>query len=204
MSQWLCPISKVVSIDYSAFSNQSEIDQYIRKLRQTVIKLKLQNDFLLKEESYLPLKVENMVAFNSQKMYHTDLQEVNIQYKALTITYDHKKFPQLIITPRNHQQNYIEKVLSICIRDELFTGVYGCFELQGNGTVHGHFIIPYYANENQLYEKLVPYFTDKVHPKQYAIKIKDVDDIAGWFTYMHKESKDYIEYNLMKKNSLDL
>ena len=203
MSQWLCPISKIVNISYSKFSNQYELDDYIRKLRNMVIKLKLQNDFLLKEESYLPLKVENMVSFNTDKKYHTDLAEVNIQYKAITITFDHKKFPQLIITPKNHQQNYIEKVISICIREELFTGVYGCFELQGNGTIHGHFIIPYYGDEKLLYEKLIPYFTDRKQ-KQYAIVIKTVDDIVGWFTYMHKESKDFIEYNLMKKNSLDL
>jgi len=209
-------VSNLVKINYQKYSSQYEVDDYIRKLREIVVRLKIQNDFLLKEESYLPLKLDHQkIAFNSGKKCHTDLEEVSIQYKAITITFDHKKFPQLIITPINHQQEYIEKVISQCIHDEIFNGVYGCFELQKNGVVHGHFIVPYYANELILYEKLVPYFTDRIG-KQYAVLIKNVDNVEKWFEYMNKDEpvppysvrpKDkyqFIEYNICKRNTLDL
>ena len=198
---------KLLNTNYHKYQAQYEVDDYIRQLREAVKTLKLQNDYLSKKESYIPLTVPRNYIFNNEFMDETELENPTDNFIAITITFDQKKFPQLIITPLSEQINYIKKVLSIFIYDESFTSIYGSFERQKNGYIHAHLIMPYYGNILNLHDKLSPYFTNRSKSnKQYAVLIKPVDNLQKWFEYINKTEtfKEFIEYNLIKKNPLDL
>ena len=199
-------ITKLLTFNYQKCSSQYEIDNYIRVLRKNLLDLKLQNDFLLKEESYIPIKVHREYYFDEEEMFETDLKDKDADYKAITITFDQKKFPQLIITPLSEQIKYIEKVISNLLYEQHITAIYGSFERQKNGYIHGHFIVPYYGNHHNLQTHINTYFTDRTKgDKQYAVLIKPVDNLSVWFKYMNKKEtfKKFLEYNL-KINSLNI
>lgn len=209
-------IPKLVNKNYQKFTSQYEVDDYIRSLRRALIDLKLQNDFLLKTEQYIPISCERNYPFDEDKMTVDQLDEPNRDYIAINVTFDHKKFPQLIITPLEEQKKYIKKVFSNLLYDNHITAVYGCFEKQKNGTIHGHFIAPHYGNFDNLEEHINTYFTNRTKQQQrYAVLIKPVTDKGNWFVYMNKdepappycvrrkERGDFIEWNLRKK-TLDL
>lgn len=197
--------SKLVNKNYQKYTSQYEVDEYIRQLRRSLIDLKLKNDFLLKEELYIPIKVERNYPYNNDQITIDQIQEPNRNFIAITITYDHKKFPQLFITPISEQIKYIEKVFSVLLYDNDITAVYGSFERQKNGFIHGHFITPYYGNYKHLENYISTYFTNGHNGKQHAVLIKPVDDINKWLQYINKKEdfKDYLEYNI-KIKTLDL
>jgi hypothetical protein len=210
-------IIQLVNKNYSKMTSMYEIEDYIRQLRKTVLDLKLKNNFLLKNEQYLPIKCERNYPFDESIMELEELEEPDRDFIAINITYDQKKFPQLIITPLEEQKKYIKKVFSNLLYEERITAVYGCFEKQKNGVIHGHYIVPYYGDHSELEEYINSYFTNrKFGDKQYAVLIKKVTTKIDWFTYMNKdepsppysvrrkENGDFIEYNLRKKNPLDL
>lgn len=199
-------IISLLSLDYSKFSQQFEVDDYIRRLRDMVTQLKIKNDFLLEKKTYLPMVIKkdsDMVNF-TRSVIESCSQVEQVAYIAVTITYDPRFFPQLIITPLWEQENYIKRVLAHQINNNRITSIYGCFELQKNGRIHFHGIIPVYGSEKiaKLEDELSAYFTSGTHQK--AIKIKPVDNIQKWLDYINKkeEYKTYLEYNMKVNNSL--
>lgn len=199
---------KLLNKNYGKFTSQYQVDEYIRLLRSSIKQLKLQNDFLMKEEQYIPITVPVNYPYNNDIMFDNEIEDLDKDFIAVTITFDQKKFPQLIITPLNEQIKYIEKVFSILIYDKHITGLYGAFERQKNGYIHGHFIMPHYGDHNNLLETITPYFTNRTIKQQHAVLIKKIrkcefvtHNIPKWFQYMNKVEtfKEYIEYNLRKK-----
>lgn len=195
-----CPIIRLLNVDYSKFSHQNDVDDYIRKLRKTVTTLKIQNDYLNKTESYLPkvLKKDSDMVNFTRSVIESCSQLPNVAYIALTITYDPRFFPQLIITPLWEQENYIKRVLANIINKEIIKSIYGSFELQVNGRIHFHGLIPFYGTSEivKLEDELSGYFTD-VKKNQKAILIKPVDDIPKWLNYINKKEhyKTHLCYN---------
>jgi len=202
-----CPVQndkllKLLSYDYQNFQ-QCEIDDYIRKLRKMVTTLALQNDFLQERNNYLPKVLKNdneIMNFTHKEIDYTTQLEENINYVALTITYDINYFPQLLITPLWEQENYIKRVLSKYINENRFKSVYGSYELQQNGRIHFHGIIPYYANAEELENEMARHFTNHIGKRQKSVLIKPVNDIQGWLNYINKNDKykKILEYQLRR------
>lgn len=200
-----CPVNdkliKLLSEEYQNLQ-QYEIDDYIRKLRKTIISLRLKNEFLEKKETYLPnvLKefdsTQKYLYFTQDEIEKEELLEKNVQYAALTITYDINFFPQLIITPLWEQENYIKRVLMKFIQENHFQSIYGSYELQQNGRIHFHGIIPYYAATAELQDQIATYFTSRQGKSQKAVLVKPVNDIQGWLNYINKKDsyKKIINY----------
>ena len=199
-------LAKLINKNYQKFTSQYEVDDYIRSLRRELVTLKLQNDFLLKEESYIPIKVERNYPFKNEELLVKDIEEPNRDFIAITITFDQKKFPQLIITPLHQQIKYIEKVISTIIYEQHITAVYGSFERQKNGYIHAHLIAPYYGDHNNLEKQLSTYFTNRTGEQQHAVLIKPVTDLNKWLIYINKKEdfKEFIEYNLKIKSLNDI
>lgn len=203
-----CQLAKLINKNYQKLTSQYEVDDYIRQLRFAVKELKLQNDFLLETQSYLPIKQPiNNYSFNDQQVNYEDIQDPEVDYYAITLTFDSKKFPQLIITPDIEQIKYIKKVISTILYERLFTRVYGSFEKHKSGIIHFHGVIPLYKsldNKINLDLLLKPYFTDSEHNK-HAVLTKPVDDLQLWIKYINKPEtyKIFLEWNF-KKNTLEI
>jgi len=200
-----CPVQqekvlKLLTHDYQNHIHHYETDDYIRKLRKMITNLALRNDFLEQKNNYLPKVLKNdneILNFSHKEIETVDQLEKNNNYGALTITYDPNYFPQLLITPLWEQENYIKRVLSKFINENRFKSVYGSYELQQNGRIHFHGIIPIY-DYNKLDEEIANYFTSYTGTKQKAVKIKPVDDVQGWLDYINKKDKykKILEYQL--------
>jgi len=191
---------KLLTKNYNNCTAQHEIDEYIRDLRKACIDLKLKNDFLLEKRSYLPIVCLQTYCFNDNKLNISDFETISsLNCVAITLTFDPKKFPQLIITPQYDQILYIQKVISNYLYGKMFNQIYGSFELQQNGNVHFHGIAPYYDEPRVLQSCLAAEFTNRNPLKQNAVLVKPVNDLEGWLTYINKESNDYLEYGIKKK-----
>jgi len=195
-------ISKLLKKDFSKMT-ALELQNYVFKLKNAVYSLKLRNDFLLKTESYINIECPVNYPFNREQMNVTDIELPNRDWIAITLTFDHQKHPQLILTPSYEQKKYIEKVISNLLYEQHITAVYGSFEKHKSGYIHSHILIPHYGPHNNLLEILVPYFTNRPIPKQHAVLIKSVTDISKWISYLNKESQDYYEFNL-RKNTIEI
>lgn len=195
-------IRKVLNKDYSKMDSL-KLESHIRALKKYLYFKTLQNDFLLKKESYLPIECPVNYPYNREKMLITDIELPNRDWLAITITFDQQKHPQLILTPTYEQKKYIEKVISTILYEQHITAVYGSFERHKSGYIHSHIIIPHYGAYHNLYNKLVPYFTNRPIPKQHAILIKPVTDLDKWLNYINKESLDFIEFNV-RKNTIEI
>jgi len=136
-------------------------------------------------------------------MYVTDIELPDRDYIAITLTFDQQKHHQLILTPTYEQKKYIEKVISNLLYEQLISAVYGCFEKHKSGFIHSHLLVPHYGDYNNIYNKLIPYFTNREFKKQHAVLIKPVKDLTKWVNYINKESSDFIEWNL-KKNTIEI
>lgn len=189
--------------DINEIIKWNSLDKYIRLLRRSLKEKIIQNDFLLKKESYIPLEVPVNYPFDTQRLEIDDIEVTNRDFIAITVTFDQQKHPQLIITPAYDQKKYIKKVFSSLIYEQHITAVYGCFEAHKSGFIHAHLIVPHYGDYNDLHNKLTGYFTNRTNTKQHAVLIKPVNDLKKWINYINKESTDFIEWNIRKK-SLDL
>lgn len=194
-------MNKLLILNYSKLTNQFEVDQYIRDLRNALKKKIMQNDFLLKKESYIPIKCNYEFPFKEEIMEYSMIKDIDRDFIAITLTFDQKMHPQLIITPQYDQIKYIKKVISNLIYENHITAVYGCFEKHKSGYIHSHLLVPHYGSHNDLQDKILPYFTNR--KKQHAVLIKHVDDLKKWIDYINKESDDFIEWNL-RKNTLEI
>lgn len=202
-----CPVQhdkiiQLLSFDYHQDNTQQyTIDDYIRKLRKTIVSLKLQNDFLEQKNNYLPKVLKNdneILNFTRHEIESADYLQENINYVAITITYDINYFPQLLITPLWEQENYIKRILSKFLKEKNINSVYGSYELQQNGRIHFHGIIPYYGDLLELEKEMAIYFTNHTGKRQKAVLIKQIDDIQGWLNYINKKDsyKKFIEYQM--------
>lgn len=201
-----CPVQQdkllnLLTYEYQNFQ-QCEVDDYIRKLRKMVTNLALRNDFLEQNNSYLPKVLKNdneILNFTRNEIESVDQLDENIQYAALTITYDINYFPQLIITPLWEQENYIKRILTKFLKEKNIKSLYGSYELQQNGRIHFHGMIPYYANLEELENEMACHFTSHTGKRQKAVLIKWVDDIQGWLNYINKKDKykKLIEYQMV-------
>lgn len=195
-------IQKLLKKDLNKI-NPSELQEYVFKLKKSLYFKTLQNDYLLKNESYINIECPVYYPFNREEMYLTDIELPNRDYIAITLTFDQQKHPQLILTPTYEQKKYIEKVISNLLYEQLISAVYGCFEKHKSGYIHSHLIVPHYGDYNNLLSTIVPYFTNRELKKQHAVLIKPVTDLNKWLTYINKESLDFIEWNL-KKNTIEI
>jgi len=203
-----CPVQqekvlKLLTHDYQNHIHHYETDDYIRKLRKMITNLALRNDFLEQKNNYLPKVLKNdneILNFSHKEIETVDQLEKNNNYGALTITYDPNYFPQLLITPLWEQENYIKRVLSKYINENRFKSVYGSYELQQNGRIHFHGIIPYYANAEELENEMARHFTNHIGKRQKSVLIKPVNDIQGWLNYINKNDKykKILEYQLRR------
>lgn len=208
------PVKSVVGLlnyQYSKCSNQYEVDDYIRQLRSALQMEHMRNQVLLQEDDYIKeLKDQTIVVQNCPNLWLDDITEQVGTPFEITATIDPKRFPQLCVIPDYNQIKYFKKIFSKLIIDNEITNLYGAFEKQKNGNVHFHGITFIYNNNEQSFnlEKLISsYLTNKPYRATAPFKntqCKPVRDLSKWFIYMNKESDDFIEYNLMKKNSLDL
>jgi len=189
--------------DVSKIQFSGDLDKYLRLIRQALKEKIIQNDFLLKKESYIPLECPVYYPFNREPIEVTDIELPNRDWLAITITFDQQKHPQLIITPSFEQKKYIEKVISNLLYEQHITAVYGSFEKHKSGYIHSHLIIPHYGSTINLLETITSYFTNRTIEKQHAVLIKDVTDISKWIGYINKESQDYFEFNL-RKNTIEI
>lgn len=186
--------------------NSIELSQYIRQLRQTIVKQQQRLNYLEKTETYLPLIDTANYPFDEDEL--TEIKNSEIDYAAVTMTLDPKKFPQLMFTPEYNQQKYYKQIISKLIYTDTINAVYGCFEKHLNGIVHCHLIIPTYntpANYQELEKAIKPYLTDRQRNK-YAVVIKPATDSSGWLKYINKPAnyKEYFSFNMIPKNSLEI
>lgn len=192
----------LLKMDTSKIVWSGDLDRYLRLIRQALKEKIIQNDFLLKTESYIPLDCTMVYPFTREIMTVNDIEVPNRDFIAITITFDQQKHPQLIITPQYDQKKYIEKVISNLLYDKHITAVYGSFEKHKSGFIHTHLIVPHYGDYNNLLQTITNYFTNR--KKQHAVLIKKVDNLEKWLNYINKESDDFYEFNLRKNNTLEL
>jgi len=195
-------IQKLLKKDLNKI-NQLNLQEYVFKLKNALYFKTLQNDLLLKNESYINIECPVYYPFNREQMYVTDIELPDRDYIAITLTFDQQKHHQLILTPTYEQKKYIEKVISNLLYEQLISAVYGCFEKHKSGFIHSHLLVPHYGDYNNIYNKLIPYFTNREFKKQHAVLIKPVKDLTKWVNYINKESSDFIEWNL-KKNTIEI
>lgn len=201
-------VPKLLNINYQQLE-PAELSEFIQTLRGALCTLKMRNDFLLKRCSYLPeinshyninLFDREMIDFNH--FWAGQFLDQFDSFYAITITFDPQKFKQILIVPDSDQIVYIEKCIQLMIEGGFLTDLYGCFEYQKNGTIHFHGVFSSYKYPYELEKTFLEYFTNKIE-RQYAIKIKPVDNLQKWISYINKESTFFISYNI-KKRTLDL
>lgn len=137
--------------------------------------------------------------WQSQEIINTFTQskmKIPFEYKSklsnayfITITFDPNKFG--VAQLEDERKQYILYSLYKCIKSELLTEVYGCFEYHKNGLVHAHAIlITGYPKEIQ--QKLHPLYTDNTKNKV-VIQIDKAKHPQAQ-QYIEKESTHYFHY----------
>lgn len=129
-------------------------------------------------------------------------------YLFITLTFDPRKFPQLICTSKEEQKKYIEKVITKAIEQNIIKTFYGVYELQANGNIHYHFITSLYdtmENTKAIKQWFTQWFTDRKDNK-YAVDIKRVTNMAGLVGDYFKKSPEGHLHNLQMsgKKSLEI
>lgn len=203
-------IARLLSKDYSKFSTQFELDNYIRQLRKELQTQYIRNQVLLEETDYIKeLSDQSILVQETDKLYHTDIiSQLGTPYE-ITATIDPNRFKTISIIPDYIQIKYFKKIFSKLIIDDIIPNLYGAFEKQKNGNIHFHGITYIYNNNEQsinIEKHITSYLTNKPYKPNARFKntqCKPVKNIVNWFTYMNKESETFIEYNL-KEKSLDL
>jgi hypothetical protein len=203
-------IARLLSTNYSQYSTQFELDDYIRKLRDSLRTQFIQNQVLLEETDYIKeLKDQSILVQDTEKLFEHDVEFQQGTPFEITATIDPNRFKTISIIPDYYQIKYFKKIFSKLIIDNELTNLYGAFEKQKNGNIHFHGITYIYNNNEQSIsiEKLIAsHLTDKQYRPNARFKntqCKPVKDVLKWFAYMNKESDNFIEYNI-KKKSLDL
>lgn len=203
-------IARLLSKDYSKFSTQFELDNYIRQLRKELQTQYIRNQVLLEETDYIKeLSDQSILVQETDKLYHTDIiSQLGTPYE-ITATIDPNRFKTISIIPDYIQIKYFKKIFSKLIIDDIIPNLYGAFEKQKNGNIHFHGITYIYNNNEQsinIEKHITSYLTNKQYRPNARFKntqCKPVKNVVNWFTYMNKESETFIEYNL-KEKSLDL
>lgn len=127
-------------------------------------------------------------------------------YLFITLTFDPRKFPQLICTSKEEQKKYIERVMTIAVDQSIITSFYGVYELQGNGNIHYHFIASNYDNPHSrktISEFFSAYLTDRKENK-YAVDVKRVTNMKGLIGDYFKKSPEGHLHNLQMSGEKSL
>lgn len=186
--------------------NGLQLSEYIRKLRKTIVKQQQRLNFLEQTETYLPkIDTVNYPYDDNQLM---EIENLSIDYVSVTMTFDPRKFPQLLFTPEYYQQNYFKQIISKLIYTDVINAVYGCFEKHNSGIIHCHFIAPLYntsSNYQELEQIIKPYLTDRATNNK-AVVVKPTTNTSGWLNYINKSAnyKEFFSYNMIVKKPLDL
>lgn len=198
-------VASLLSKDFSKFSTQFELEDYIRNLKQSLKLEYMRNQLLLQEEEYIhDLKEQSIVIQSCDKMWLDDIRPQEGTPFEITATIDPKRFPSLSLIPEYNQIKYFKKIFSKLIVDNELSNVYGCFEKQKNGNIHFHGITYIYNNIEQSnnLERLISSYLTNTHYRPNAkfknTQCKPIRDLSKWFTYMNKESDSFIQYNLSK------
>lgn len=191
-------------------NTQENVSMYIRELRSTLRDLLLENTILRKEATLPDLNQKCNFNYNPLPPNHFYFQKELDDYLFLTITYDPRKFPQLIVSNSEDQKRYIEQVIALAITNQVITLFYGVYELQKNGNIHVHIILNKYSSEENIEtikSFFTPYFTDRKN-NTYAIDCKAVTNIEGLIKDYLIKAPEGVVHNLpidIKKSiSLDL
>lgn len=203
-------VARLLSTDTSKFSTQFELDDYIRQLKTSLRTEYIRNQVLTETEEYIKdLKDQSIVIQDCEKLYHTDIEIPQGTPFEITATIDPNRFKTISLIPDYNQIKYFKKIFSKLIIDNELSNLYGAFEKQKNGNIHFHGITYIYNNNEQSFtlEKLITsHLTNKEYRRNARFKntqCNPVKNVVNWFTYMNKESNNFIEYNLKKKD-LDL
>lgn len=119
------------------------------------------------------------------------LQGQYSDYHFITLTFDPSKFGQY--NDEHDEKNYI--LMTIKLFQDLYKPLHltGCFEYQGNGTIHGHFIISTNLNDEAIQSFFQPFFTDNKKNyravKSLPAKFPTVED------YLRKEALTFFRYD---------
>lgn len=195
-------------------NKEENLSMYIRELRSGFRELLLQNT-IYRQEATLPhiCKISPYFRYNPVSDSHwffqfCDSEDERHDYLFITLTFDPRKFPQLIVCPEEEQKQYIEQVLTIAHDTQKIGLFYGVYELQGNGNIHYHMITSLYdskENKDSIKSFFTPFFTDRLENK-YAVDVKQVYDMKGLINdYLLKAPKGLC-HNLSpdQTQSLDL
>lgn len=169
---------------------------YVKRLRQGLAYL-IEENSILRKEALLPYLTDidgsfrNVLPTNEEILDHLNGGDLLF----ITITFDPRKFPQIIVCSEEQQKLYFEQVLTLAIINEYITHFFGVYETQKNGNIHLHFITKNYNNiENRktIREFLSQYLTDRKDNK-YCVDIRPVKDINGLLNdYLKKDVRGYI------------
>jgi len=183
------------------------LSQYLKDLR-TVLRSTVEELMIRREQPIFPILPVKLYNFNYHKeeTTHWFFDKDENDYLFITITFDPRKFPQIVVATHIQQQKYIEQAIASSIEEEVIRLFYGVLEEQKNGNLHFHFVVQKYNckdNINQLIEFFKPLFTD-VKTNKYCIDVKPVTDLKNLFEdYLKKKPLGYI-HNLPQDLALDL
>lgn len=188
-------------------NKEENLSQYIRELRSSFSDLLLENA-VIREKATLPKigPVSQYFRYTAVNPNHNFFTYDLDQYLFITITYDPRKFPQLIITSDEEQKKYIEQVITRAVQSDELTSFYGVFERQKNGNIHYHFIAKLYnsdENKESIKSFLTPFFTDRKDNK-YCIDVKRVTNIEGLIKDYLIKAPEGILHNLSDEQQYDL
>lgn len=180
-------------------NDETNISSYIRELRSSLADLLMENS-ILRDEASLPFisKISKSFRYNPLPPNHYYFQKGLDDYLFLTITFDPRKFPQLIITSQEEQKQYIEQVLTKANQQEIITLFYGVYELQKNGNIHIHIILnKYNSKENieTIKSFFTPFFTARKDNK-YCIDVKPVTNMDGLINDYLIKAPEGVVHNL--------
>jgi len=185
------------------------LSTYIKDLR-TVLRDSIEELMIRREESIFPSIYPHPFYFNYHQLppSHWFFDKELIDYLFITITFDPRKFPQIIVATHQQQKQYIEESLALAINQAKITNFYGIYEAQKNGNIHFHFIINKYnceLNKHELKQFFRPLFTNYDNNK-YCIDVRPVTDIKKLFEDYLSKAPLGIVHNLPNdlKSDLDL
>lgn len=193
----------ILNIDPNTVENLS---QYIKDLRISLKDLIIENQ-LITQKGLLPKigHISKLFKHNQIDPKHYFFDKGNDDYLFVTITFDPKKYPQLIVTPDYQQKEYIEQILTKATANDVIASFYGVYEKQKNGNIHFHFIVQKYSsieNQNEIKDFFTPYFTDR--RSKYAIDVRPVNNMEGLITDYLKKAVEGVCHNLPDDVYFDL
>lgn len=200
---------RILELDPNA---QENISLYIRQLR-TCLQTVLMENIIYRQEATLP-DIGDINPFFKYSPIEDhwwfsfgDKDSEAQPFLFITLTFDPRKFPQLIVCPHEEQKKYIEQVLTKSIEENIIKHFYGVYELQANGNIHFHFITSLYdtkENEKQIKQWFSKWFTDRKENK-YSVDVKRVHDLNGLLNdYLKKDPQGHVHnLEIIEKKSID-